>query len=314
MKASFINKYGDSNVIEYGDVSNLVLTKNKLLIEVKAISINPVDFKMRGGRFKLISGSKFPKILGIDFSGIVVEKGMAVSDFKIGDKVYGFVKTYFGNSGTLAEFVLASPQDISCIPNGMSFEQAATLPVAALTVLDGFRKSGNLTNKTILINGATGGVGHFAVQIAKALNANVYAVCSSKNFDLAKQHGAVEFIDYSKMDLLENDIKFDIIFDAYGQMNFKTIIKLLKKNGTYTSTLFKNKLKMQSLFAKLFYNKKLKSANMRAKKQDFKEIETLFLENKFTPYIENTFTLQNTKSAFQLLENGKPRGKIVIKI
>jgi len=313
MKASFINKYGSSEIIKTGEMAKPIIKNNEILVEVKAVSINPIDYKIKSGSLKFISGLKLPKILGGDLAGIISEVGSEITDFKVGDKVYGGVSAFFNQFGSLAEFAVVLPKRISKIPQGMSFEQAASLPIAALTALTGVRKSGNVKNKNILVNGATGGVGHFAIQIAKAKGAIVTSTCSTKNIDLAKQLGSDFIIDYTKEDITKTNKKFDAIIDAFGQMSFKTARELMNKKGVYSSTLFMGPVAtFKSVSGKLFFNRIFTSANMRANAEDFKELNTLFLENKLMPLIENIFPLEKVNEAFDFAENGKPRGKVVV--
>jgi NADPH:quinone reductase-like Zn-dependent oxidoreductase len=314
MKASYYNRYGGIEVIEYGELPEPALSKDKIKIRVKAVSLNPVDYKIRQGVLRLLTGRKFPKFLGADFSGIVEETGTEISGFIKGDRIYGNIPALSGNTGALCELVVVAPKRIRKIPENMSFEQAASLPVAALTAQTGKRKSGNLKNKTFLVNGATGGVGHFAVQIAKADGAIVTAVCGPKNIDLAKTLGADDVIDYSKEDISTMNRKFDVIFDSYGKMNYKTVRKLLNKKGLYLSTLFFPPRSLSAVFIRLIFNKKLTSANMRANPEDYLEIETIYKEGKLNPVIEHVFPLEKTRDAFALLENGKPRGKVIVTV
>jgi NADPH:quinone reductase-like Zn-dependent oxidoreductase len=290
------------------------LTKDKILIQVKAVSLNPLDYKIRDGNMRLLTGSKFPKILGADFSGIIKEIGSDISNFKAGDKVYGSCFIIFGKPGALSELILCSPKQIRHIPERMTMEEAGSLPVASLTALNGLQKYGELKGKKILVNGATGGVGHFAVQIAKAKGALITATCSSKNIELAKQFGADEIIDYTKQDLLKMDKKFDAIFDAFGQMKNQDAIELLNPKGIFTTTLYMPTAIFSSLFIKLFHGKTFSAANMSESPENYQEIEDLFRDKKLKPLIENTFDLQHTKEAFNLMENGKPRGKIIIAV
>jgi NADPH:quinone reductase-like Zn-dependent oxidoreductase len=314
MKASYIISYGESDVIRYGDLPDVVQGKSELLIEVKAVSLNPLDFKLKHGIIKLLTGSKFPKILGSDFAGIVKNSSPDIPGYKPGDRVYGAVQLLFGKGGALAELLSADPKRVSHIPENMSFEEAASLPVAALTALNGLRNCGVTNGKSVLINGATGGVGHFAVQIAKAKGAYVTATCSQSNAALAKKLGADETIGYTREDLAKTDKKFDAILDAYGKMDYKDVRRLLKRGGTYASTLFFPTSHFASLIVRLVYNKKLTSSNMRALPEDYNEIEKLFAEKKLKPVIENIYTLEKAADAFDLAEKGKPKGKIIIRI
>ncbi len=314
MKAIYYSSYGGPEVLQYGETDAPVINKNKIVVQVKAVSINPLDYKIRSGGLKWLSGSKFPKIPGADFSGIVKEVGENVNIFKPGDRVYGYIPILFGKNGALSELVMVSPKQIRYMPENMSFEEAAAIPVAALTALNGLSKSGNLQGKSVLINGATGGVGHFALQIASARGAVVTAVCSTPNIDLARQLGADQIIDYSKEDIAKQGKQYDVIFDAYGKMKYKTICDLLRRKGVYSSTLLMPPAMVSAFFIRLFFNKKLTAASMLARPEDYSEIEKLYNDLKVKPFVENIFTLENSKDAFLLMETGKPRGKVIIRV
>ena len=314
MKASFINSYGGPDVLEIGEIPDPVPSKGTVLVSVKAASVNPLDFKIRSGALKIVTGSKFPKVLGTDFSGVIQKLGEGVTDFKVGDSVYGAVTTFIGKQGALAELVVAPANAIRPLPEKLSHESAASLPVAALTALNGFRQCGDISSKKVLVNGATGGVGHFAVQIAKARGAEVTAVCSSKNFDFAKQLGANDVIDYTKTDILTNGKKYDILFDAYGKLNFQDASSILTDNGYYVSTLLSPFSFFRVILSKLFGGKRLVPGNMRAKPEDYIELESLLSVGKIKPVIGMTFSLSQTKEAISAIESGKAKGKIIVKM
>jgi len=314
MKAIYYNAFGGPDVLQYGDIPDPIAGPGQVLIHVKAASLNPADYKTRRGDLKTTKGSRFPKIPGSDFAGIVKESGDGVSGFNPCDKVYGFIPVISGEQGALAELVLASPKLLRNLPEGMAFEEAASLPGACLTALNGLRRLENLQGKSVLINGATGGVGHFAVQLARAQGAKVTAVCGSGNYDLALKLGASEVIDYHKTALSTVDKKFDMIFDTPGRMNKADVCRLLNKNGVYASTIFNRADFFFSFFVQLVFGKKLTSASMRAYTSDFEEIEAYFKKGFLNPYVEQTFALSQAIEAFRLAESGKSRGKIVIRI
>jgi NADPH:quinone reductase-like Zn-dependent oxidoreductase len=176
------------------------------------------------------------------------------------------------------------------------------------------RKCGARAGSSILINGATGGVGHFAIQIAKAKGAHVTATCSNQNTELAKTLGADVVAGYSKKDLSENLNKYDAIFDAYGKMDYSNVCRLLKKGGIYASPLFFFPSQISAFFVRLVFNKTLTSANMRGLPEDYAELGRLLTEKKLKPLIEKTFKLSETGAAFEFAEKGKPRGKVIITI
>ena len=313
MKAFYLTSYSGPDAAKYGELPDAVAENDKLLIEVKAVSINPIDYKIKNGDLKMLSGSKFPKLVGTDYAGIVKDAG-GTQGFKNGDRVYGAVPIMFGKPGALCELISIDPQLARAMPEGMSFEVAASIPVAALTALNGLRKGGVTAGKHVLINGATGGVGHFAIQIAKSKGAVVTATCSAANAEFAKKMGADEVTGYSNKDLSVFSNKFEAIVDAYGKMPSKDIYRMLKRNGVYTSTMPMRTNPLTAFFVKLFLSKTLTTANFRSNPEDFDEIEKLFSEKKVIPVIEKSFTLKKAAEAFDYAENGKPRGKVIITI
>lgn len=312
MKAFYKLSFKKSGTGIYGDLPDPVAGKNQMLIEVKAVSINPVDYKLFNANTGFMPGAKLPKIVGTDFAGIVKRPVDGESKFKAGDRVYGAVPIFLGKPGSLAELLVIESKNARLIPEGMSFEEAASLPVAALTALNGLRRCGVTTGSKLLINGATGGVGHFAVQIAKAKGAVITASCSSGNIELAMLLGADKTIGYRKEDLANVSDEFEAILDAWGQMKFKDVLRLLKKEGTYASPLILLAPAFLTKIVWLFSRKKITSMNMRKREEDYEEIERLFLDKKLKPVIENIYTLEKAVEAFEFAEKGRPRGKVII--
>jgi NADPH:quinone reductase-like Zn-dependent oxidoreductase len=314
MKAVFYNSYGGPELLQVGSLPEPSPGPDQLVIQVKSVSINPVDIKILHGNLKMLTGSKFPQIPCSDLAGIVKETGSNIKEFAACDKVYGFVPTILRKPGSLAEFVVAIPSQVRKLPEGMAFEEAATLPVASLTALNGLRKGGNLQGKSVLVNGATGGVGHFAVQIAHAAGARVTAICSTPNIDLARKFGADQIIDYTKTDLSVWKTRYDVILDAFGHMKQADARRMLNKNGIYTSTMYGPAAVLISLYNRFIHGKTLTSGNMRSKTEDFEKIESLFKEGKLNPYVEKTFQIDQAQEAFRFFEKSKHRGKVVIRI
>jgi NADPH:quinone reductase-like Zn-dependent oxidoreductase len=314
VKAYYSTAFGGAEASVYGDYPDPVCGSGQLLIEVKAVSINPVDYKIKRGKLKFIPVTKFPRIFGSDFSGIVREAGSMVTGYQPGDRVYGVTSVIFKRNGALAQLLAIDQQRARMIPHDMSFEEAASLPVAALTALNGLRRCGVTAGTNVLVNGGTGGVGHFAIQIAKAKGATVTATCSTSNAELAKKLGADATMGYTAGELQAAGTKFDVLFDAYGHMDYKHIMKLLNRKGTYATTTINPLLFLISAFSQIFYGRKLTSSNLRALPEDMNEMERLFSEKKLTPVIENYFTLDMAGDAFEMAEQGKPRGKIIVRI
>jgi len=314
MKAFYQLSYKKPDSSVLGNLPDPLAAEGLLLITVKAVSINPVDYKIKNGDLRFLVPSKFPKIVGTDFAGIVREVGSGVKNFKPGDRVYGAVNLFFGKQGALAELLSTDEKSTRHIPDGMSFEVAASLPVAALTALNGLRRCRIKEGDRIFINGATGGVGHFALQIAKSKGAIVTASCSDSNSTLAKELGAENTVSYVTPLISPAEGRFDAILDAYGKMSYSDITRLLKRGGTYASPLFMPPSQIPALFIKVFTGRNLTSSNMRKLPEDYEEIERLFSEKKLKPLIENIYTLDKAAEAFEKAEKGKPRGKVIVTI
>ena len=314
MKAYYSTAYGGSEASAYGDLPDPAFSSKQVLVEVKAASINPVDWKIRRGDARPFTGLRFPRIFGADFAGIVRETGSAVTAFVTGQRVYGSRSILFDRHGAMAELRAVEEDKIRLIPDGMSFNEAASLPIAALTALNGIRKCGVGKGSEVLINGGTGGVGHFAIQIANAHGAKVSATCSQANAELAKMLGADEIIDYSTGELFSSGRHFDAIFDAYGHMKVWQAAQLLRRGGKYASTLFIPPPYLSMILIRVFYNKKLVSSNIRSHDEDKQEIERLYAKGSLKPVIENIFPLDRASDAFDLAMKGGFRGKIIVTV
>jgi NADPH:quinone reductase-like Zn-dependent oxidoreductase len=314
MKAYYSTAYGGPEVSQYGDFPDPSAGAGQLLVEVRAVSINPVDFKVKQGVARLMSGSKFPRIFGSDFAGVVKATGNGVTKFKPEERVYGATPVIWGKPGALSQLLAVDEKYVRAMPEQISFEEAASLPIACLTALNGLRRCRVTEGKDVLINGGTGGVGHFAVQIAKAKGAIVTVTCSQSNSELATKLGADKTMGYSKDELAKCDKKFDAILDTYGKMDLKDACRLLKRGGIYATTQIKPFLLFSSLLTQVLYGKKLTSSNLRSKPSDMDEMERLFIDKKLHPVIENYFTLDHSAEAFELAESGKPRGKIIVRV
>lgn len=352
MKAYYSKAYGDSGVSAFGELPDPVAGPRQVLVEIKAVSINPVDWKIRRGDAKGVTGFRFPRIFGADFAGIVRETGPEVTAFSKGQRVYGSQSIILDRWGSMAELRAVKESKVRLIPEGMSFNEAASLPIAALTALNGLRRCGvskgaevngndgtevpgrsevpvndatevpvngatgaPASSRTeVLVNGGTGGVGHFAIQIARARGATVIATCSPANAELAIQLGAEETIDHSTGELFSSGRKFDAIIDAHGHMKPWTIHRLLKKNGSYASTLFIPPPYLAMAMTRVLHGKRLLSANMRSHEEDWQELERLYTEGSLRPVIENTFPLEQASEAFDLAMRGGFRGKIIVTV
>jgi NADPH:quinone reductase-like Zn-dependent oxidoreductase len=312
MKASYLVSYGQPGSLQFGEMPEPLLQKKSILVQVKAVSVNPVDWKIRQGVLKLIQGSNFPRIIGSDFAGIVKEVAPGSVDFKAGDRVYGAIPAFSGKPGALAEIALVPQRSLRAMPEWLSFEDAAALPIAALTALNGLRRCGVGTGTRVLVNGATGGVGHFGVQAAKAKGAHVTATCSTGNRELAMELGADEVFGYSGDNTIGAGIHFDAILDAWGMMPHSEIHRLLKPEGVYASPLFMPWTIFQASWVRIRYGRKMTSSNMRSRPEDYNELESMIEQKKLKPVIEDIYPLEKSSEAFDKAEFGKPRGKVII--
>jgi 2-desacetyl-2-hydroxyethyl bacteriochlorophyllide A dehydrogenase len=312
MKAVVIHKYGSADVLRYEEVEAPTIKPDELLVKVHAAAVNPVDWKIRKGMLKIISGNKFPMILGFDLAGKVLEVGSQVTGFQVGDEIYGSLGV---PGGAYAE-IAAVPQKVAAVKSTfISFEEAAALPVAALTALQSLRDKANIQrSQSVLINGASGGVGIFAVQIAKALGAEVTGVCSSKNLDFVKSLGADSLIDYTQQDFTKISEQYDIVFDAVGKQTFDNCKKVLKSNGIYVTTL-PNLQNMISIgLTSLFGSQKAKFILAQPNTADLLYLNELIESGKLRVVIDCTYPLQELAAAHIYSESERAKGKIVIRV
>jgi NADPH:quinone reductase-like Zn-dependent oxidoreductase len=312
MKAVIIRRYGATEVLQYEDVEQPKIESTQLLVKVRASSVNPIDWKIRKGMLSLIIGSKFPKILGFDVAGDVVAVGSGVTSFKPGDAIYG--STSFPGGG-YAEFA-AIPENLATFkPTNLSYEEAAAVPLAALTALQALRDQGNIqTGQTVLINGAAGGVGIFAGQIAKALGAVVTGVSSTKNLDLVKSLGADRVIDYTQQDFVEDTAQYDIIFDAVGKRSLSETKKVLKSNGVYITTVPNPKVMLEIVLTAFLPGQKAKFLFEKPNAKDLLFLKELIEGGKIRVVIDRTYPLQELAAAHSYSETGRVVGKIAIAI
>ena len=279
------------------------------------VGLNPYDIIVRNGGAKLLSGLKFPKVLGGDFSGTVLKAHPKNTNLKVGQSVYGFANIFMGKPGALAEQTVMKEKYVRVLPENISLKVSATVTSAALTALNGYRGCGDLKGKEVLINGSTGGVGHFATQIAVARGAIVTGVCGTDNIEFSKQLGAHHTIDYSKESIFKQTKKFDIIFDVSGKLTFSDSKKLLKNKGTYITTEESVKAYLLFVSKKLIPSKnKMLLSSFRGLPEDFEELELLMSNNKLKPTICQTFSFDKADKAFEKQENGKNYGKIVVQV
>ncbi len=310
MKALAILKYGGPEQLKVIETALPKPGRREVLVRVHAAGVNPVDYKIRNGSIKWLTGNKFPKILGGDVAG-VVEQADNNSVYKPGDRVFAMLDF---KGGAYAEFVVVKEDWLCHIPEVISMEDAAATPLAALTALQGLRKGGEIKpDQKVLINGASGGVGSYAVQIAKAWGAHVTAVCSARNLEFVQELGADEVIDYSTDDFTASDQKYYKVFDAVAKSSFGKCKKIIENGGIYISTIPGPGIMLQKAFN--FLRKKNATAIMaKPSGTDLTLIADMMNKGIVRAYVEKTFSLQQGAEAHKMIETERVRGKIILKI
>jgi NADPH:quinone reductase-like Zn-dependent oxidoreductase len=319
MRAIIHNTYGSPDVLELQEIDKPDLTDDGVLVRVRAASINPVDwYGMTGPWFaRPQSGLRKPRErqLGTDFAGTVEAVGGEVTEFRPGDEVFG------GRNGALAEYVCVR-KDRALVPKpaNMTFEQAAAVPVAALTALQGLRDKGQLQpGQHVLVNGASGGVGTFAVQIAKALGAEVTGVCSTRNVDLVRSLGADHVIDYTREDFTRSDTRYDLMLDVAGSRSWTECRRVLEPQATVVMVGAKGTGLMGPLGHIVRFRLTALRGSQRAtffiakfNKPDLDALRELLESGQVTPVVDRRYELSETADAFRYLGEGHAQGKIVI--
>jgi NADPH:quinone reductase-like Zn-dependent oxidoreductase len=314
VKAFYATAWGGPDVMRYGDLPDPHPSRGEVRVAVHASSINPVDWKVRVGMVRWLPGQGLPRPFGTDFAGVVDEVGKGVSSFRAGDRVYGIVVTMLGHAGAHAEYVSAPVNRLGRMPAGLGFVEAAALPVAALTALNGLRLAGERAGQRVLINGATGGVGHFAVQIARARGATVTAVCSARHLERARELGAHAVLDYQSQDFTTLAERYDFVFDAHASVGYSRASRVLAPRGAYASTLPSPTLILRDFASSVLPVGRAYVANMRAHPEDYAELERLLADGKVKPIVEHVHSLSDAANAFAAAEAGGVVGKVVLEV
>ena len=317
MKAVIYTKHGSPDVLEVQDVPKPSPKDDEVLIRVYGASINALEWRRFTSALIVmrIVGAALrqpkDKFLGVDLAGCVESVGATVKQFRVGDEVFGLRR------GAFAEYVCAPEDRLALKPTNLSFEAAAAVPLAALTALQGIRDQGNIQpGQKVLINGAGGGVGTFAVQIAKSFGTDVTAVCSTRNVDVARSIGADQVIDYTKQDFTKSRERYDLIIAANGYHPLLHYRRALKPNGTYVVLGGSmGQIVQGMLLAPVLSccgNKKMRGLMTNPNQKDLIFLKELIEAGKIVPVIDRSYPLEKVVDAFKYLLEGHPRGKVVI--
>ena len=317
MRAAVIDSYGGPDRLRIGEMEAPQPGPGQLLVRVRAAGVNPVDWKIRRGSLRMILPAKFPLVLGYDIAGEVEAIGPEVARFEPGDPVYAMLDSRHG--GGYAEYALVGESAAAPKPERLSFEEAAAIPLAGLTALQALRNKGELAEgERVLVNGAAGGVGHFAVQIAAALGGRVVAVASGRNQDFVRELGAERAISYEEEDFTRDEETFDVVFDAVGKSSFQDCELILGDGGVYVTTtpgpsdILRG---VVSSVAGLFGPaRRSRWVSVRPSGDDLAFLGRLADLGRIRPVIDQVFPLEQIREAHEMSEAGHVRGKIVVRV
>ncbi len=322
MKAIVFERYGGPEHLTLQDVEKPTPKASQVLIKIDTASVNPLDWRiMRGSPFlvRLMFGLTKPKFnrLGADVSGIVEEVGSDVKNLKVGDEVFGEI--FKSGLGAFSEYVCADEKLLVKKPKEVSFDQVAAIPVAGLTGLQGLRIAGEITHgQKVLVNGASGGVGSYAVQLAREMGAHVTGVCSTKNVEMVESIGADNVIDYTQTDIGALVEKFDYILDTVGNLSVQEYQHLLKPVGTavvigFTTGKLMFQVQIIGAMRSTFSTQKIKTFTAQMDQNDLSYLADLMVKGKIKSVIDRTYTLEETDKAIRYVETKHAKGKVLIK-
>jgi len=322
MRAVVYRCYGPPEVLELAAIPRPVPADNEVLVRISAASVNPLDWHyMRGEPYlmRLLAGIGRPDEprLGVDFAGTIEAVGAGVQGYRPGDQVFG------GRTGAFAEYVtVGADRALARKPDNVSFEQAASVPIAAITALQALRDKGRLeAGQKVLVNGASGGVGTFAVQIAKAMGAEVTGVCSTRNVDLVRSIGADHVIDYTREDYTRGDTRYDLIVDMVGSHSLLANRRVLEPDGRMVlvgggkgNWIGPLLVPLRAMLLAPFVSQEFISLLAHMDKDDLAELAGMMQSGEITPVIDRHYALGDIAAAIAYSEEGHARGKIVIDI
>jgi len=316
MKAIVYTKYGPPDVLQFKEIATPTPADDEVLIKLYAASVNPRDWHFMRGHVRLMGGGlRKPKVtrLGVDVAGQVEAVGRNVTQFKPGEEVFGACR------GAFAEYVCAVEDKLALKPANISFEDAAAVPMAAITALQGLRDKGRIQpGHKVLVDGASGGVGTFAVQIAKSFGAEVTAVCSTRNVDTARSLGADHVIDYTREDFTQSGQRYDLILGANAYHSIFDYRRALSRNGIFVMVGGGWIQILQAMllgpFLSWIGSKKVRFFIAKINTKDLDFLKDLLEAGKVVPVIDRRYPLSDVAEALRYLEEGHAQGKVVITV
>lgn len=313
MKSVVYDAYGAANVARVREVPAPTKRPGTLLVRVAAAALNPKDVLVRKGKFKLVTGFGFPRTMGYDWAGEVVSGD---ATFPEGTKVFGMIGAWSG--GAFAELARVSPNELARMPEGLTFVEAASLPLASLTALQALRDEARVVpGHHVLLHGASGGVGVLAVQIAKALGAHVTTTSSEANRALLASLGADETLDYRALDFAKGEgvpRPLDAFFDIFGNQSFARVRPFLGPEGTYVSTVPSARVVLDTLTTRLPTRRRARLVVVQSRRSDLEIVARLVGEKKLRPVVDAVFPLDGIVQACERIETKRARGKVVLTV
>ena len=332
MKAFILDRYGSADRVRAGDVPDPEVREDEVLVQIHAAGVNLLDSKLRNGEFKLILRYRLPLILGHDVAGVVIRVGSRVRRFKPGDEVYA--RPADGRIGAFAEFIAIKEEDVALKPRALTMEEAASIPLVGLTAWQALVERANLKEgQKVLIHAGSGGVGTFAIQLAKHVGATVATTTSTANVDLARSLGADVVIDYKKEDFAHVLHDYDVVLNSLDKVTLEKSLRVLKPGGQLISisgppdVAFARSLGASWVFrmitGALSYGIRAKAKHrqakysflfMRANGGQLAEITSLIDEGIIRPVVDRVFPFASTKEAMAYVEAGRAKGKVVVSL
>lgn len=311
MRAAVFDAYGRSEVVRIAEVPVPVPADGQVLVQVAAAALNPKDVMVTRGKFRWATGRRFPQRLGYDWSGTVTELGPGVTGLEVGTPMYGMVQSW--RAGAVAENVVAEINECSPAPTAVDLVAAAAVPLASLTALQALRDCAGLrAGQRVLINGGSGGVGTFAIQIARAMGAHVTSVSSAANAALCRSLGANEAWDYGELDALTAGATFDVIFDVFGNRTFAEAAGSLTPRGVYVQTIPSARIILDVARTKFSRGRKAKLVVVRSRAADLQRITDWIDSGVVVPVIDRVLPLDDVRDGLDHLGTRRARGKIVL--
>lgn len=312
MRAIVYERYGAPGVLEVREVPAPVPARGEVLVDVAAAALNPKDSFVRKGKFQRVTGRRFPRLLGYDFAGVVRAVGPDAGAWKPGDAVFGMLNRW--SAGTVAEQVCVPMDELALKPRASSFDEAAALPLAALTALQALRDEGRLRDgQSVLINGASGGVGVFAIQVARALGARVTTTSSARNLELCRSLGAHEAWDYAAGDALSAGGAFDVVFDVFGNRGFREARKALAPRGTFVTTV-PSPAAVALHLATAWLPRRARLVVVKSNRRDLEQLTRWVDEGKLKAVVDRVVPLEQTSAGQAHVETKRARGKVVVHV